>query len=48
MQKDHKLLLVIEVEFGVNLLEFDQIHTWMEKIQFAWLLKHKGREACLF
>jgi hypothetical protein len=32
MQKDHKHLLVIEVEVDVDLVEFDEIRTWMEKV----------------
>jgi hypothetical protein len=32
MQKDPKHLLVIEIEVDVDLVEFDEIRTWMEKI----------------
>jgi len=31
MQKDHKHLLVIEVEVEVDLFEFDEIRIWREK-----------------
>jgi hypothetical protein len=37
MQKDHKHVLVIEVEVEVGLVEFDEIRTWREKFDLLSL-----------
>jgi len=34
MQKDHKHLLIVELEVEVDLVEFDEIKVWREKNQF--------------
>jgi len=43
-EKDHKHLFVIEVD----LVEFDRIRTWRDKIRFTFYFKHNGSEACMF
>lgn len=40
MQKDHKHLLIVEVD----LVQFDEICTWREKFHFAFFFKHNGRK----
>jgi len=35
MQKNHNHLFVIEVEVEVDLVEFDEIRIWKEKIRFV-------------
>jgi len=48
MQKDHKHLLVIEVEVEVDLVKFYEIWVWSEKIHMPLFLKHNITNFCLF